>query len=202
MFLHESRKWFNKWTALKFWNFATVCYSREKSIIHMVLVLIYSLSLNLLWPSSCCMEQNKRWFISFTHSYLSWHAHYQRLWDPVRCYATWNLSLYLLQEIRNRHWLQVMSVTNSKFQLEANLFKLGHLLDIGLLKWECFAYCSFFTSVIILLFWTLRRLFMKYTSSSAFGTSCARASDKGQGDCPPRILKFSAKKSCFFNFED
>ncbi|CAK8694917.1 unnamed protein product [Clavelina lepadiformis] len=40
----------------------------------------------------------------------------------------------MIPEIRNRHWLQVMSVTNSKFQLESNLFKLGHLLDIGLLK--------------------------------------------------------------------
>ena len=39
-----------------------------------------------------------------------------------------------LQEIRNRHWLQVMQVTNSSFQLEANVFKLCHLLDIGLIK--------------------------------------------------------------------
>ncbi|XP_070568705.1 dynein axonemal heavy chain 5-like isoform X4 [Ptychodera flava] len=38
------------------------------------------------------------------------------------------------QEIRNRHWLQVMSVTGSSFQLEANVFKLLHLLDIGLIK--------------------------------------------------------------------
>ena len=41
----------------------------------------------------------------------------------------------LLQEIRNRHWLQVMSVTNSTFQLEANFFRLEHLLDIGLMKY-------------------------------------------------------------------
>ncbi|XP_025098007.1 LOW QUALITY PROTEIN: dynein gamma chain, flagellar outer arm-like [Pomacea canaliculata] len=39
-----------------------------------------------------------------------------------------------LPEIRNRHWLQVMQVTNSSFQLEANVFKLCHLLDIGLIK--------------------------------------------------------------------
>lgn len=38
------------------------------------------------------------------------------------------------KEIRNRHWLQVMQVTNSSFQLEANVFKLSHLLDIGLIK--------------------------------------------------------------------
>ena len=38
------------------------------------------------------------------------------------------------QEIRNRHWLDVMNVTGVKFQLEANVFKLSHLLDIGLIK--------------------------------------------------------------------
>ncbi|XP_071801693.1 uncharacterized protein [Asterias amurensis] len=37
------------------------------------------------------------------------------------------------KEIRNRHWLQVMSVTGSSFQLEANVFKLLHILDIGLI---------------------------------------------------------------------
>ena len=40
----------------------------------------------------------------------------------------------LFQEIRNRHWLQVMSVTGSSFQLEAHIFKLVQLLDIGLLQ--------------------------------------------------------------------
>ncbi|XP_071504103.1 dynein axonemal heavy chain 5-like [Diadema antillarum] len=38
------------------------------------------------------------------------------------------------KEIRNRHWLQVMAVTGSSFQLEANVFKLSHILDIGLIK--------------------------------------------------------------------
>ncbi|XP_022081686.1 dynein gamma chain, flagellar outer arm-like [Acanthaster planci] len=38
------------------------------------------------------------------------------------------------KEIRNRHWLQVMSVTGSSFQLEANVFKLLHILDIGLIE--------------------------------------------------------------------
>ncbi|XP_030850579.1 dynein heavy chain 8, axonemal isoform X3 [Strongylocentrotus purpuratus] len=37
------------------------------------------------------------------------------------------------KEIRNRHWLQVMGVTGSSFQLEANVFKLCHILDIGLI---------------------------------------------------------------------
>ena len=40
----------------------------------------------------------------------------------------------ILQEIRNRHWLQVMHVTNKSFQLEANVFKLNFILDIDLLK--------------------------------------------------------------------
>jgi hypothetical protein len=39
----------------------------------------------------------------------------------------------IVQEIRNRHWLQVMAVTGSSFQLEAAVFKLSHLLDIGLI---------------------------------------------------------------------
>ena len=44
------------------------------------------------------------------------------------------LCVFFYQEIRNRHWLQVMQVTGSSFQLEANIFKLMHLLDIGLIK--------------------------------------------------------------------
>ncbi|XP_063775387.1 uncharacterized protein LOC134910927 [Pseudophryne corroboree] len=40
------------------------------------------------------------------------------------------------KEIRNRHWLQVMSVTGSSFPLEANIFEVSHLLDIGLLKFQ------------------------------------------------------------------
>ncbi|CAL1527205.1 unnamed protein product [Lymnaea stagnalis] len=38
------------------------------------------------------------------------------------------------KEIRNRHWLEVMHVTQSSFQLEGNVFKLSHLMDIGLIK--------------------------------------------------------------------
>ncbi|XP_041109797.1 dynein heavy chain 8, axonemal-like [Polyodon spathula] len=38
------------------------------------------------------------------------------------------------KEIRNRHWLQVMTVTGSSFPLEATVFKLHHLLGIELLK--------------------------------------------------------------------
>ncbi|XP_053567991.1 uncharacterized protein LOC128657631 [Bombina bombina] len=40
------------------------------------------------------------------------------------------------KEIRNRHWLQVMAATGSSFPLEANVFKVSHLLDIGLLKYQ------------------------------------------------------------------
>ncbi|XP_077343463.1 dynein axonemal heavy chain 5-like [Lithobates pipiens] len=40
------------------------------------------------------------------------------------------------KEIRNRHWLQVMAVTGSSFPLEANVFKVSHVLDIGLLKFQ------------------------------------------------------------------
>ncbi|KAG9493712.1 hypothetical protein GDO78_001536 [Eleutherodactylus coqui] len=40
------------------------------------------------------------------------------------------------KEIRNRHWLQVMSLTGSSFPLEANVFKVFHLLDIGLIKFQ------------------------------------------------------------------
>lgn len=36
------------------------------------------------------------------------------------------------KEIRNRHWLQVMQVTKSAFRLEASVFKLNDLIDIGL----------------------------------------------------------------------
>ena len=37
------------------------------------------------------------------------------------------------KEVRNRHWLQVMSVANCTFQLEGSIFKMAHLLDAGLL---------------------------------------------------------------------
>ncbi|CAG5121564.1 unnamed protein product, partial [Candidula unifasciata] len=40
------------------------------------------------------------------------------------------------KEIRNRHWLQVMQVTHSSFQLEANIFRLSNLLDIGLIQYK------------------------------------------------------------------
>ncbi|XP_052089132.1 uncharacterized protein LOC127725852 isoform X10 [Mytilus californianus] len=38
------------------------------------------------------------------------------------------------KEIRNRHWSRVMFVTHSSFPLEANVFKLKHLLEIELIK--------------------------------------------------------------------
>lgn len=36
------------------------------------------------------------------------------------------------KEIRNRHWMQVMQVTKVNFRLEASVFKLSDLIDIGL----------------------------------------------------------------------
>lgn len=37
-------------------------------------------------------------------------------------------------EIRNRHWLQVMTVTGCTLQLEANVFKLKHLMSASLME--------------------------------------------------------------------
>lgn len=37
-------------------------------------------------------------------------------------------------EIRNRHWLQVMTVTGCTLQLEANVFKLRHLMGARLME--------------------------------------------------------------------
>ena len=51
----------------------------------------------------------------------------------IICLNVFSLHSLPLQEIRNRHWLQVMSVTGSSFLLEANVFKLLHILDIGLI---------------------------------------------------------------------
>ena len=65
------------------------------------------------------------------------------------------LDVFLYQEIRNRHWLQVMHVTKKSFQLEANIFKLKHILDIGLTQWVAFILRS------ILFSWRIRIVFMK-----------------------------------------
>lgn len=48
-------------------------------------------------------------------------------------------SLFLcvsIQEIRSRHWMKVMRLTGSSFQLEANVFQLAHVLDIELIKYD------------------------------------------------------------------
>ncbi|XP_048577711.1 dynein axonemal heavy chain 8 isoform X3 [Nematostella vectensis] len=64
-----------------------------------------------------------------------WEA-YKEMRDAIKEYLDVFPILHKLnsKEIRNRHWLQVMSVTGSSFQLEAHIFKLVHLLDIGLLE--------------------------------------------------------------------
>ncbi|MGH0161968.1 UNVERIFIED_CONTAM: hypothetical protein FKN15_041793 [Acipenser sinensis] len=56
----------------------------------------------------------------------------QRFRDTL--WAEVNLKQSNAEEIRNRHWLQVMTVTGSSFPLEATVFKLHHLLGIELLK--------------------------------------------------------------------
>ncbi|XP_064629693.1 uncharacterized protein LOC135488785 isoform X2 [Lineus longissimus] len=60
--------------------------------------------------------------------------HYLDVFPLLQRLASKREERYDIDEIRNRHWLQVMQVTGSQFQLEANVFKLCHLLDIGLLK--------------------------------------------------------------------
>ncbi|XP_068697910.1 dynein axonemal heavy chain 8-like [Montipora foliosa] len=64
-----------------------------------------------------------------------WDA-YKEMREAIKHYLDVFPTLHKLnsREIRNRHWLQVMSVTGSSFQLEAHIFKLVHLLDIGLLQ--------------------------------------------------------------------
>eukprot|EP00794_Sanderia_malayensis_P000407 gene407-1042_t len=64
-----------------------------------------------------------------------WNA-YKEMRDSIKSYMDVFPLLTRLasREIRNRHWLEVMAVTGSSFQLEANVFKLMHLLDSHLVK--------------------------------------------------------------------
>ena len=65
----------------------------------------------------------------------NWHQ-FKELKDSINNYLQIFPILHKLasKEIRNRHWLQVMQVTKKSFQLEANIFKLNHILDIGLME--------------------------------------------------------------------
>lgn len=62
----------------------------------------------------------------------NWEAYF----DLERALKKYNAVLPILlllnaKEIRNRHWLQVMQVTKSVFRLEAAVFRLNDLIDIG-----------------------------------------------------------------------
>ncbi|XP_063714091.1 dynein axonemal heavy chain 5-like isoform X5 [Symsagittifera roscoffensis] len=62
--------------------------------------------------------------------YDSYHNLKQAIDEYVKVFPL--LNKLNQREIRNRHWLQVMQVTGKSFLLEANVFKLKALLDIGL----------------------------------------------------------------------
>eukprot|EP00795_Rhopilema_esculentum_P017364 gene17364-8957_t len=82
-------------------------------------------------------EVNKYWkdCTNLPSAIRSWTA-YKEMRDAIRSYIDVFPLLNKLasREIRNRHWLEVMAVTGTSFQLEANVFKLMHLLDSQLAK--------------------------------------------------------------------
>ena len=63
----------------------------------------------------------------------NWQAYYD-LEKALKKYLDVLPVLLLLneKEVRNRHWIQVMQVTKSAFRLEAAIFKINDLIDIGL----------------------------------------------------------------------
>ncbi|XP_033874385.3 dynein axonemal heavy chain 8-like [Acipenser ruthenus] len=72
---------------------------------------------------------------SWNDRLTNWDAYDKMAWNfkfYVDCFPI--LHSLAAKEIRNRHWLQVMTVTGSSFPLEATVFKLHHLLGIELLK--------------------------------------------------------------------
>ena len=70
-----------------------------------------------------------------------WGA-YHTLCDSLEAYLDLFPVLQQLnsKQIRSRHWLQVMQVTGSNFQLEASQMKLCHLLDCDLIKYDVKSY--------------------------------------------------------------
>ena len=73
-------------------------------------------------------------FLALPHKLKeNWEAYFD-LQKSLKRYIDVLPILLLLneKEIRNRHWLQVMQVTKSSFRLEAAVFKLHDLIDIGL----------------------------------------------------------------------
>ena len=86
-----------------------------------------------LWTPSIHREKIVLLLLVFTMNLLAGLCHISLYISGIK----W-LEAFLNQEIRNRHWLQVMHVTKKSFQLEANIFKLKHILDIGLTQWVTF----------------------------------------------------------------
>ncbi|XP_078503742.1 dynein axonemal heavy chain 5-like [Lissotriton helveticus] len=98
---------------------------------------------NTLWAEVDLAESNKEigeyWSecLVWNDKLKDWDA-YIEMAAQIKFYEDIFPLLHRLaaKEIRNRHWLQVMAVTGSSFPLEANVFKVSHLLDIGLLKFQ------------------------------------------------------------------
>ena len=73
-------------------------------------------------------------------------------------------------QIRSRHWIQVMQVTTSNFQLESSQMRLCHLLDCNLLKYveilfnNIIAIILYFLllvySILMISTWCTRELYM------------------------------------------
>nr|XP_014351636.1 PREDICTED: dynein heavy chain 8, axonemal-like [Latimeria chalumnae] len=88
------------------------------------------------------LQQNNRMVEEYWSECQTWNEKlknwdaYNEMAEHIKFYVDCFPVLHKLaaKEIRNRHWLQVMGVTGSSFPLEANVFKLHHLLDIPLLK--------------------------------------------------------------------
>ncbi|XP_029452717.1 dynein gamma chain, flagellar outer arm-like [Rhinatrema bivittatum] len=98
---------------------------------------------NTLWAEVKLKESNKE-IEEYASECLVWDDKlkdwdaYNEMAGEIKIYEDVFPLLHKLavKGIRNRHWLQVMAITGSNFPLEANVFKVSHLLDIGLLKFQ------------------------------------------------------------------
>jgi dynein heavy chain len=62
----------------------------------------------------------------------NWEAYFDLRKELIKYLDVLPMLLLLNEkEIRNRHWMQVMQVTHSAFRLEASVFRLNDLVDIG-----------------------------------------------------------------------
>ena len=98
--------------------------SRFRSTLWSEIDLITSLeAIRLCWQDFLALPEKLK---------ENWEAYY----DLEKALKKYNAVLPILlllnsKEIRNRHWLQVMQVTNSQFRLESSVFRLNDLIDIG-----------------------------------------------------------------------